>query len=262
MDIVGAGFLARHLAPLAGRHPDSVVLAAGVTAVASATEADFRRERDLVVQSLARCRSTGKKLVFLSTASTALYNAAPAAGSEHDAVRPSTPYGLHKYSLERTIARSAVDYLVLRLAHVTGPHQKPYQLVPSLTSQVRRGTVQIYRGATRDLIDVDDFVTIVDKLLTAGVTGDVVNVASGVSIPVERIVDRLEAGLGIAAHRTTVHSVRAHAVSIDKLRGLVAGLPNFRPDYPLAVIDRYLAAAGLLTAPDLPVRHRPLAQHH
>ena len=41
MEIVGTGFLARHLQPLSGTRPDVVVLAAGVSSAISNSAAGF-----------------------------------------------------------------------------------------------------------------------------------------------------------------------------------------------------------------------------
>jgi nucleoside-diphosphate-sugar epimerase len=146
--------------------------------------------------------------------------------------------------LETALASSNVDYLILRLAHVVGPRQPAHQLLPSLAAQVRAGRVSIQRGAQRDLIDVDDVVRIIGELLSAGVSREVVNVASGVAVPVEQIVDHLELRLGRTAVRRYSDSLRAQAVSVEKLRGLapcVAGM-GFGPDYFRTVLDKYVAA--------------------
>jgi hypothetical protein len=82
----------------------------------------------------------------------------------------------------------------------------------------------------------------VAELLDAGVTNQVVNVASGVSTPIELIVDHLEAGLGVSALRRFVDSSSVHSVSVEKLRRLVPAIATmgFGPDYYRYVIDRYV----------------------
>jgi nucleoside-diphosphate-sugar epimerase len=221
MHIVGNGFLARNLAPLAARHPDTVVLAAGVSWADGTSDADFRRELDLVLTWARRCAADGRRLVFFSTASTGMYGRVAGPGREDVPVEPCTPYGRHKLLLEERLAASGADCLVLRLGHLVGPGQPAHQLLPMLARQVAEGRVRVHRGASRDLIAVADAVTVVDRLLAGGLRGETVNVASGNAVPVERIVDWLERRLGVRAHRELHDTGGQHTISTDKLRRLV-----------------------------------------
>jgi NDP-hexose 4-ketoreductase len=140
------------------------------------------------------------------------------------------------------LTQSGVDYLVLRLGHVVGPRQPPHQLLPSLASQIRSGSIRVHRAAHRDLIDIAHVVKVVDWLLTAGVSRDVVNVASGIAVPVEQIVAHIEARLGRAARRQYVEAPGNDGVSIEKLLGLIpdVGAMGFVPSYYKDVLDKYL----------------------
>jgi nucleoside-diphosphate-sugar epimerase len=243
MEIVGRGFLAGHLRSITPAHPRTVVLAAGVSAAGNTSHDEYGREAAVLYEVATRCAARGERLVFFSTASAGMYSVPGGIGEEEGPVFPATPYGRHKLALETALASSTVDYLILRLAHVVGPRQPAHQLIPSLAAQVRGGEVSIMRGARRDLIDVDDVVRIIDELLTAGVSREVVNVASGVAVPVERIVDHLELRLGRSAARRYDDSPRAQTVSVEKLRKLapcVDGM-GFGPDYFKTVLDKYMA---------------------
>ncbi|MBY8886429.1 NAD-dependent epimerase/dehydratase family protein [Streptomyces sp. PTM05] len=250
MDIVGNGFLARSLAPLSDRHHDTVVLAAGVSWASGTSAADFRRESDLLAEVAARCKAGGRRLLFFSTSSSGMYGRVTGPAEEDTPVVPCTPYGHHKLAMERQLAASGADHLVLRLGHLVGPGQPPHQLLPMLVSQIRAGRVEIHRGAARDLIAVDDTVTVIDHLLARAPNGEVVNVASGNAVPVERVVDRLERRLGTRARREYRDAGARHTISIHKLRTLVpevAGL-GFGPDYHLRAIDAFPLDADPSTA--------------
>jgi nucleoside-diphosphate-sugar epimerase len=245
MRIIGYGFLARNLAGIASRHPGAVVLAAGVSWASGTSTDQFDRESTLVRETAARCRADGTRLLFFSTASTGMYGLGKE-GREDEPVRPSTPYGRHKYGLELALRDSGVDFLALRLSHLVGPHQPAHQLLPALISQIRSGTVQVHRGAYRDLIDVADVVRIVDGLLSHGVSRDVVNVASGRPVAVTDIVDQVERRLGVTAVRHYVDAPANHLVSTAKLRRLLPaiGPDDFPPDYHRPVLDRCLRSAA------------------
>ncbi|WP_406730807.1 hypothetical protein [Streptomyces sp. NBC_01794] len=76
MDIPGTGFLARNLRRPAGRHPDTVALAAGVSRASGASDAYFPREAALLREVAERCVAGGQRLLFLSTAAAGMYGPA------------------------------------------------------------------------------------------------------------------------------------------------------------------------------------------
>ncbi|HEU5332997.1 MAG TPA: NAD-dependent epimerase/dehydratase family protein [Actinocrinis sp.] len=227
MEIVGRGFLARHLQPLAHRHPDAVALAAGVSSTHATSTADFAREEALVGAAAQRCRETGRRLLFFSTASAALYGPGSGAGREDQPAVPANPYGAHKLALEELLRASGADYLVLRLSHLVGPGQPAHHLLPTLMRCVQNGRVRVLKGAQRDLIAVADAVRIIDLLLTRGVTRETVNVASGCAVPVEAIIGQLELLLATTADRAYEPGGSGHRVCIDKLRALIPETRDF-----------------------------------
>ncbi|MFC5183716.1 NAD-dependent epimerase/dehydratase family protein [Actinomadura harenae] len=244
MEIVGDGFLARHLKSIEGDHPGVVVAAAGVSAAGHTSEAEFSREATLVYDLVHRCAESGERLLFFSTASTGMYSVPGEPGVEAGPVFPATPYGRHKLALESVLTASGIDHLILRLGHVVGPDQPPHQLLPALTAQVAAGSVRVFSGARRDLIDVADVVGIISQLLDAGVSRTRVNVASGFAVPIERIVRHLERRLGTTAEWHYQRRTMDQPVSIAKLRRLVPAVTGmgFGPEYHVSVLDRFLAS--------------------
>jgi nucleoside-diphosphate-sugar epimerase len=239
MEIIGNGFLAHHLRSLEGAFPQVVTLAAGVP-LPQNTAAEYDRETALVNTAIERCRAADNTLVFFSTAAAGMYG--NSSGIEDEPCTPADRYGWHKLALEELIKRSGVRHLILRLTYIVGSHGRPDRLIPALADQLRSGAVTVYRGAMRDLLDVTDLVRIIDGLLRTGAGEEVVNVASGESVPIARIVDHLEARLGVRAARTYVDVDAPHRVSVAKLRRLLPDLAVFPRGYYRTVIDRYLDA--------------------
>ncbi|MER5531775.1 NAD-dependent epimerase/dehydratase family protein [Streptomyces sp. NPDC002677] len=245
MDIVGTGFLARNLRPLAGRHPDTVALAAGVSWASGTSDADFAREAALVDEVAKRCAAEGRRLLFFSTAATGMYGLAEGPGREDVPVTPCTPYGAHKLALEELLRGTGADHVILRLGHLVGPDQPEHQLLPTLVRQLREGAVRVHRGAARDLIDVGDVITVVDHLLATDLRAETVNVASGFAVPVEDIVDHLAKALGLRARREYHDTgVRQHVISTEKLRALVPQVAEmgFGPDYYRRILGDFTAS--------------------
>ncbi|MFJ3789698.1 NAD-dependent epimerase/dehydratase family protein [Kitasatospora sp. NPDC090091] len=242
MEIVGRGFLAGSLRPLASAHPGTVVFAAGVSSGHSTADAEFAREAELLYRVLDRCQRDGRRLVYFSTCASGMYGAGSHRSREDRPVFPNSPYGRHKLAMEGVLRASGVDTLVLRLAYTVGRAQRSHQLLPSLVAQIRAGSVRVHRGARRDVVHVHDVVAVIDALLTAGVSREVVNVASGHAVPIEEIIAHLEARLGTTAAKQTVDVADDHSVSNEKLLRLLPAeaRPAFGPDYFRTVVDRYL----------------------
>ncbi|MFJ9445122.1 NAD-dependent epimerase/dehydratase family protein [Kitasatospora sp. NPDC101235] len=245
MEIIGRGFIARNLEPLAAAHPDALILAAGVSSTVGTSVVEFRREAELLESVLEKVTADGRRLVFFSTASSGVYGAPGCGGREDEPVAPSTPYAAHKLGLEETVRQSGADYLILRLSHLVGEHQRGHQLIPALVEQIRAGVVQVRSGASRDLLDVADMVRILDVLLATGVSGQVLNVASGYPVPIEAILDHLELALGVrATHEVTESTPGNGYVSTERLAQLVPSIAElgFDADYYRRVIDARMLA--------------------
>ncbi|MFG3440073.1 NAD-dependent epimerase/dehydratase family protein [Nonomuraea sp. NPDC047897] len=246
MEIIGNGFLAKHLRPLGHRHAGVTVLAAGVPRQ-DLPESEHAREVALVEQAIRDCRKRDHKLVFFSTAS--IYGGGRGCqGREDEPMAPLTEYGRHKLGLEALIRDSGVRYLTLRLCYMLGPYAPPFRLIPSLITQILSGSVRVYQGAYRDLLHVADAVMIIDRLLETGIEQEIVNVASGDCVRVELIVDHIEKRLNVTAERDFAGLGTAHCLSVEKLHGIIPELAgmNFGPGYYQLAIDRYFRESGHL----------------
>jgi nucleoside-diphosphate-sugar epimerase len=245
MQIIGNGFLGTSLRPLADRHEDVVLFVSGVSSAGESSELAFAREGEYLHETLQRCRRQGTLLVYFSTTTISMHafeEQDDRAGREDGPVYPAGLYGRHKLSMEAVITTSGADYLILRLATPVGPMQRSHQFLPSMIRQIRLGDVRVFHGARRDLIYVNDVMVIVDSLLGAEVRREVVNVASGVAVPVEDIISHLEDRLGHSARRHVSPTRSERPVSIDKLQTLVPAVATmgFGDTYYRDVIDRYL----------------------
>jgi NDP-hexose 4-ketoreductase len=247
MDIIGRGFVAQNLRSISDKHSRALVYATGVATTTMSDVHAFNHDTELLYAAIRRCQSTGEQLVFLSTASAAMYGAVDHPCVEDGPVFPTAPYGRHKLAMEQVIERSGIDFLTLRLTNLAGPGQREHQLIPSLVAQVRSGRVRVHRSAYRDVLDIDHALLALDRLLEQGMSREVVNVASGVPVLVEQLVDSIEEQLGTAVERETVDPdgrVSATPVSIDKLRGIIPNVDRLfglGPRYFDSVVRTYLA---------------------
>jgi nucleoside-diphosphate-sugar epimerase len=242
MRILGTGFMSRSFAPLKDEHPGVLLFGSGVSDSLCEDAAEFRREADLLYSAIRYCQRDSLKLVYFSSAGM-VYGNYEESVKEDGPVFPRSAYGRHKLALETVIRTAGVRHVILRVTNPVGPGQKAHQLLPSLAAQVRAGFVEVWSGAHRDVIAIEDVVALTDALLRTDVEADVFNVASGRSVAVEDIVNYLEKRLGVFVLRNYVDRGDAYQVCVDKLRKhLPAGLfDRFDETYYQRVIDRYLA---------------------
>ena len=239
-EVIGSGLLARAIASAAETGPDAIICASGVPDSQCTDESAFRRERTLLHDLTGRARARDAVLVYFSGAP--VYGRVSRLRVETSDATPETPYGRHKLECENLVADSGARHLVLRLPNVVGPGGNPRQLVPSLVAQTLNGSVVIKTDATRDLLDVEDLVSIVAALLRRGIHNTILNVASGVSTSVPRLAEVIAETLGISPLVLSTAGGDNQEFSTAKVRALLPEYPPFEPDYPVNILGRRVPA--------------------
>lgn len=243
MHIIGRGFLGSQFSRCTDKYSDVLMFSAGVSNSLCEDGKEFRREADLLYSAVMHCRKHDMRLVYFSSAGM-VYGNYESEVTESGPVFPRSAYGRHKLAMESVLRASDIRYLILRLSNPVGPTQKSHQLVPALVEQVRRGFVEIWRGAHRDLIDVLDVVELTNALLETGCVRETFNLASGKPVAVEALVDHIEQRLDKFVLRNAVNRGDSYHVRIDKLISFlgVHVAQRFPDGYYQNVIERYLDA--------------------
>jgi GDP-4-dehydro-6-deoxy-D-mannose reductase len=134
---------------------------------------------------------------------------------ESQPLAPANPYGLSKAAQEAVAiayaGRHGMRVVVTRAFNHIGPGQRPDFVVPALTDRllaVRSGTTDRVRVGNlhvrRDLTDVRDVVVAYRALLeglaagTIAPGGAIFNVASGHSVTIDHVLDRLAQLIGVS----------------------------------------------------------------
>jgi UDP-glucose 4-epimerase len=137
-----------------------------------------------------------KKLVFISTGG-ALYGDVTEPAREEMAVKPVSPYAIHKFTAERYLElfrnEYGLDAIVLRLANVYGPRQfkgGEGAAVAVFTHNAANGLASTIYGdgtKTRDYIFVGDVVAACEKAILSRFNG-VLNIGTGKRISVSELL--------------------------------------------------------------------------
>ncbi|AOJ61821.1 hypothetical protein WJ32_04640 [Burkholderia ubonensis] len=177
--------------------------AASVPASLSDPQHDYLLNTRRVIEILEaiRVNSPGTRFVHLSSA--AVYgNPAVMPVTEAAPAAPVSPYGWHKYYAELAcreyFEQFGVRSVSLRIFSAYGPGLRK-QLFWDVYGRARgQEVLELFGtgGETRDFIFIDDLVSCIALILQSDVfDGRAVNVASGVSVPIERAVATLLAHL-------------------------------------------------------------------
>jgi len=151
-------------------------------------------------QALAYCRQHGAGLVLASAYVYGIPHRLPI--QESDPASPNNPYALSKHLAEQ-LCEFAAQYqgvvaTALRIFNVFGPGQRAKFLIPKVLEQVRAGREIRLLDLTprRDYVYLGDVVDAFVKASEVNAGFYAINVASGRSLSVAEIVDKIQAVAG------------------------------------------------------------------
>lgn len=268
LDIADRSGLARWFDDSDGA-PDAVVHLAGM---AFSRDADndpgeaFRVNVGGTVALFEALRDVGVRPPVLVTCSADAYGTPRAEDlplREDAPIAPATPYATSKVAQEGAAAEAAARYgfpvVVTRSFNHTGPGQRPVFVVPAMAQRimaVKRGQATAIPAGNvdvrRDLTDVRDVVVAYRLLVEAAAAGTlserltVVNVASGRSVSVRSVIERMCALSGVAPvieiDRSLVREddpleIRGDATMIHRLVGWELVIPLERTFVDLLAVS-------------------------
>ena len=179
--IVGSGMLAKAFAQRFAEDTRVIVFASGVSNSSETRDEVFARERRLLWETL----RSSIPLLYFSSCGVGI------ASERHRA------YIAHKAQMEGLVLETQGGR-VIRLPQVVGRTDNPNTLTNFLRNRILAGElVELWTRAERNLIDLDDVVSISTDLLDDWPEGvRVVDVAAPTSVPMREIVAAMEDALG------------------------------------------------------------------
>lgn len=176
--VLGSGLIARAFEHF---RDDARVLifASGVSNSSTATEADYARERNLLLQQT----GTTARLVYFSTCSL------------FDPALQKSGYIRHKLQMEELVRSRFPDHLILRLPNVVGHTPNPHTLTNHIRNCLLSGEpLTIQTKACRYLMGVDMAATACTPLILCPAPDErTVNVCMDKPVPVPDLVEAMEA---------------------------------------------------------------------
>jgi nucleoside-diphosphate-sugar epimerase len=226
--ITGSGLLAKAYAHKFSQREDVWIYAAGVSNSACTLPDEFLRERLRLEEALQAARHS-PVFVYFSTCSIA------------DPEMLNTPYVQHKLAMEQIVADHPY-YLILRLPQVAGHTPNPHTLLNFLYAHIARSEAfQLWSKAKRNIIDVDDVVTLSSQLIADDkCRKSTVNVANPVCYPMGDIIMTMEKVVGKRAIYQVVDRGTAYPIDTQFILPMIdkSGI-EFDDSYLERVIKKY-----------------------
>lgn len=177
--IFGSGLLARAFAPAYAQRSDVCIYAAGVSNSSCADACEFLREQQRLQDALRQAQHVSA-FIYFGTCSV------------YDPEILNTPYVQHKLAIEQMVHAHSRN-IVLRLPQVAGKTPNPHTLLNYLYARISRSEAfNIWGKAKRNIIDVDDIVSIAQQLIANDAVRNVtVNIANPINYSMAAIVDTM-----------------------------------------------------------------------
>lgn len=198
--IIGNGLLASACRARFKDVEDLIIFASGVSNSREERSEEFLREKNMLIDAL----SYGKFLIYFSSCSV------------NDLTLMKSAYVTHKLAMEALVG-SAENHAIFRLPQVVGKTANPHTLTNYLYNVIISGAhFQIWRNAARNLIDVDDIVTIIEHLYcTSKINRVTMNIACPFSIPMVQLVSVFESILDKKANFTLIDAGGSYTIDTD-----------------------------------------------
>lgn len=225
--IYGSGLIANAMRAI-GLPPDVVVYAAGVSNSQCDDRAEFERESSRLSDALA-LSSRADRFVYFGTCSA------------DDPASRRSPYVQHKLAMEQMVSHHA-RHLIIRLPQVAGRTPNPHTLLNFLYARISRSeSFELWRDASRNVIDVDDVAKIVlDLVCVERAMKETINVANPRSYPMGEIVRVFEQTLGKRAVYTERPSGSSYRIGCERVGAAVRRTKiDFSDGYLERVIGKY-----------------------
>lgn len=226
--IIGSGLLAKAFSRVSSQLDKVCIYAAGVSNSNCIDLQAFDRERGRLSSAI---ENLGNEITFVYFGTCSVL----------DPEMTNKPYVMHKLAMEE-IVKKHPKYLILRLPQVAGKTTNPNTLLNFLFARISCGeTFKVWSKAKRNIIDVDDVVSIAMLLLAdSSLRNITVNIANTSSYSLIEIVNTFEKILEKSAIYEIEERGADYYIDTKCIYPLLekAGI-NFSEDYLKKVIKKY-----------------------
>ncbi len=197
---------------------------------------DLRTNVSASVKLLSLCAAAGVRRVFFASSGGAIYGPQARRTFDEDApLRPVSPYGIGKLTIERYLdyyaTTAGLESVALRISNPYGPRARPATgqgIIPITLERIRRGepAVQVGDGSMiRDYIHVDDLVGRILRMVDHAPRHRAYNLGSGLG---HSVADVFAAIRTVVGHDFAITRAPQPATFVDHV---VLEVGRFRNEY-------------------------------
>jgi nucleoside-diphosphate-sugar epimerase len=225
--VVGNGLIAKAFQNYKSKD-HFLIFASGVSDSKSDNESDFKREYDLLSESISN--NPEKKIVYFSTSSV------------FDNDLKETPYAKHKIKLENLIKKNASSYNIFRLSNLAGFSNNPNTILNFFYFHIVQGRhFDLWKNSERNIIDIEDVYRVINYALENNLfENEIVNMANTNNYQVNHIVETIEKFVNLKAIFTEKNKGGKISIDVSKVKPLFELLKiEFEENYLSRLLAKY-----------------------
>lgn len=205
-----------------------IIFASGVSNSKETSGENYQREFELLQRTVEKY--TNKTLVYFSTCSI------------EDKDLASSPYVVHKKTIEKFIAENTGSYYLFRVSNLAGVSNNPYTLLNYFIFNILRDhPLTVWLNAFRNIIGVDDMYAIANYFLQEKKERNtVVNIANPKNYSVPYILECIEKHLGKKGIYTEIKRGDDYEIDTTTALAVIQKLGiQFNDDYLPSLLKKY-----------------------
>lgn len=225
--IIGNGMIAKRFESY---KDDSqiIIFASGVSNSKNIQKEAYDREINLLKTTVEKYRE--KILVYFSTCSI------------YDPGEKESRYVFHKKEVESIIQSHCHRYYIFRVSNLVGYSGNPNTVLNFFVYHILNGiNFDLWIGATRNLIDIDDMYKIVDHILKQGIfCNRIINIANPRNYTTKEIIKTIETLLDARANYIPIQKGSPFDIDISLISPISKQLSiRFEKDYLINLLRKY-----------------------
>ncbi len=222
--IIGNGMLAKAF-KMYEKDDEILIFASGVSNSQEQADEAFEREKKLLEKTI--IENQRQIIIYFSTCSI------------NDSSMSNSRYVIHKLAMEKMIKNLHSNFYIFRLSQVVGRTNSPTIINYFYNRIIAKEQFEIWEKSTRNLIDVDDIVKIIQMIINKSILkNNTINIASPYFVKIPYIIQILEKILLIKAEYISLDKGAFYNIDISDIKPVIKELDLRFDDYYLEKIIR------------------------
>lgn len=230
--IVGQGLMAKAFKE-SEADKKFIIFASGVSNSLEVSSLAFEREKKLLADII--CKHRSKKIIYFSTCSI------------NDDEVNERPYVKHKLFIEDYISNESDHFLICRVSNVVGNNGNANTIINFLYNCIQNQIeFEAWRNSERNIIDIDDVVTLVNKLNDLAVNNRIINIANEKNYKVFDIITEIEKYTGKKASYKILEKGKPLNIDVSDLKDRIiqySAMFNDTDNYISNILHKYFNRA-------------------